>query len=66
MYHADVFTVGVPLAGNPGLNIPTGFSQNNLPFGLQLVGRPFEEDVLFQLGYAHELEHKWYEKVPTV
>lgn len=66
MYHADVFTVAVPLAGNPGLSIPTGFNQNGLPFGMQLVGRHFDEETLFQLGHKVEKEFEYFKKVPSL
>jgi aspartyl-tRNA(Asn)/glutamyl-tRNA(Gln) amidotransferase subunit A len=43
MYLADVFTVGVNLAGLPGVSVPCGTSSNGLPIGFQLIGRPFDE-----------------------
>jgi aspartyl-tRNA(Asn)/glutamyl-tRNA(Gln) amidotransferase subunit A len=49
MYLEDVFTVPANLAGLPGLSLPCGLACG-LPVGLQLVGRPFEEETLFRLG----------------
>ena len=43
MYLNDVFTVTVNLAGLPGLSVPAGLSQDGLPLGLQLIGRPLDE-----------------------
>ena len=54
MYLNDVFTVTVNMAGLPGLVVPGGLSSDGLPLGLQLIGRPFEEETLFALGEAIE------------
>ena len=50
MYLNDVFTVTVNMAGLPGISVPSGLDANGLPLGLQLIGRPFEEETLFALG----------------
>jgi len=54
MYLNDVFTVTVNLAGLPGMSVPGGLDANGLPLGLQLIGRPFEEETLFALGEVIE------------
>jgi aspartyl-tRNA(Asn)/glutamyl-tRNA(Gln) amidotransferase subunit A len=54
MYLNDVFTVTVNMAGLPGLVAPAGLSAEGLPLGLQLIGRPFDEETLFALGEAIE------------
>jgi aspartyl-tRNA(Asn)/glutamyl-tRNA(Gln) amidotransferase subunit A len=54
MYLNDVFTVTVNLAGLPGIAVPAGVSAEGLPLGLQLIGRPFDEETLFSLGQAIE------------
>jgi aspartyl-tRNA(Asn)/glutamyl-tRNA(Gln) amidotransferase subunit A len=54
MYLNDVFTVTVNLAGLPGLSVPGGLSDEGLPLGLQLIGRPFDEETLFSLGQVIE------------
>ena len=43
MYLSDVFTIPVNLAGLPGVSIPTGLSEDRLPYGVQLIGRPLDE-----------------------
>jgi aspartyl-tRNA(Asn)/glutamyl-tRNA(Gln) amidotransferase subunit A len=53
MYLADVFTVPASLAGVPALSIPCGLTRE-LPVGLQLVGRFFDEGTLFRAGRAYE------------
>lgn len=54
MYLSDIFTVTANLAGIPGLSIPIGFSSNNLPVGMQILGPQFSESTLFQIGKAYE------------
>ncbi|MCX5578858.1 Asp-tRNA(Asn)/Glu-tRNA(Gln) amidotransferase subunit GatA [Kaistia terrae] len=54
MYLNDVFTVTVNMAGLPGLAVPAGLDKAKLPLGLQLIGRPFEEETLFRLGQVIE------------
>jgi aspartyl-tRNA(Asn)/glutamyl-tRNA(Gln) amidotransferase subunit A len=54
MYLNDVFTVTVNMAGLPGIAVPAGLSAEGLPLGLQLIGRPFDEETLFALGEVIE------------
>ena len=54
MYLNDVFTVTVNMAGLPELVAPAGLSSDGLPLGLQLIGRPFDEETLFALGETIE------------
>jgi aspartyl-tRNA(Asn)/glutamyl-tRNA(Gln) amidotransferase subunit A len=50
MYLNDIFTVTVNMAGLPGIAVPAGLDTQGLPLGLQLIGRPFDEETLFALG----------------
>ena len=54
MYLNDVFTVTVNMAGLPGISVPAGRDAQGLPLGLQLIGRPFDEETLFALGEVIE------------
>jgi aspartyl-tRNA(Asn)/glutamyl-tRNA(Gln) amidotransferase subunit A len=54
MYLNDVFTVTVNMAGLPGMAVPAGLSPQGLPLALQLIGRPFDEEMLFSLGQVIE------------
>ncbi len=54
MYLNDVFTVTVNMAGLPGIAVPAGSSSEGLPLGLQLIGRPFDEETLFAVASVIE------------
>jgi aspartyl-tRNA(Asn)/glutamyl-tRNA(Gln) amidotransferase subunit A len=54
MYLSDIFTVSVNIAGNPGLSVPIGTSQNGLPIGMQILGDLYEESRILQLGQTVE------------
>ncbi|ETR75442.1 glutamyl-tRNA(Gln) amidotransferase [Afipia sp. P52-10] len=54
MYLNDIFTVTVNMAGLPGIAVPAGTDAQGLPLGLQLIGRPFDEETLFSLGEVIE------------
>lgn len=54
MWLNDVFTVPTSLAGLPGMSVPIGLSQNNLPLGLQVIGRPFDEETILRVGAVLE------------
>ncbi|MBQ4471691.1 MAG: Asp-tRNA(Asn)/Glu-tRNA(Gln) amidotransferase subunit GatA [Alphaproteobacteria bacterium] len=50
VYAGDVFTTPASLAGVPGLSLPIGLSQNGLPIGLQVIGKHFDENTVFQVA----------------
>ena len=54
MYLNDVFTVPASMAGVPGLSVPAGLDAQGLPLGLQVIGRPFDEETVFAVGAALE------------
>jgi aspartyl-tRNA(Asn)/glutamyl-tRNA(Gln) amidotransferase subunit A len=64
MYLADVFTVSANLTGLPAISIPCGFTPEQLPVGLQLTGRMFEETTLLHVGEAYERETGWWKSRP--
>lgn len=65
MYMNDILTIPVNLAGLPGLSLPAGFS-HNLPVGMQLIGRPFDESTLYKAGYVFEQNTDFHLQVPTL
>jgi aspartyl-tRNA(Asn)/glutamyl-tRNA(Gln) amidotransferase subunit A len=54
MYLNDVFTVPANMAGIPGLSVPAGLDSSGLPLGLQVLGKPFDEETVFAVGAAIE------------
>jgi len=54
MYLSDIFTVPANLAGLPGIAVPSGFDERDLPLSLQLLGRPFEEATVLRAARAFE------------
>jgi aspartyl-tRNA(Asn)/glutamyl-tRNA(Gln) amidotransferase subunit A len=65
MYLSDIFTISINLAGLPGLSLPCGFDKAGLPIGLQIVGRPFEEERVLQAAYAYEQATEWHLQAVT-
>ncbi|HEX4803443.1 MAG TPA: Asp-tRNA(Asn)/Glu-tRNA(Gln) amidotransferase subunit GatA [Myxococcaceae bacterium] len=66
MYLMDVLTLPCNLAGLPGLSVPCGFAAGNLPIGLQILGRPFDEGRVLRIGRAFEREHDFAERAPAL
>jgi len=69
MYLNDIFTVPTNLAGIPAMSVPAGYDKNNLPLGLQLIGKPLGEQTLLNIAYVIESKSnlkqnisKWWEK----
>ena len=54
MYLNDIFTVPVNLSGLPAISVPAGYDKNNLPMGLQIIGKPFDEQTILNLSLAIE------------
>jgi len=69
MYLNDIFTVPVNLAGIPAISIPAGTDNNNYPLGLQLIGKPLDEQKLLNIAFTVEKKinfkqnlKRWWEK----
>ncbi len=58
MYLGDIYTVPVSIAGLPGLSVPCGADANSLPIGMQLIGRPFSEPLLYRIANAYEQDNR--------
>ncbi|OGT26699.1 MAG: aspartyl/glutamyl-tRNA amidotransferase subunit A [Gammaproteobacteria bacterium RIFCSPLOWO2_02_FULL_42_14] len=63
MYLSDIFTIAVNLAGLPGISIPAGFV-NQLPIGLQLIGKHFEEGMILNLAHQFQQATDWHARMP--
>ena len=66
MYLSDIYTIGVNLAGLPGLSIPCGFTADHLPIGLQVIGQPFGESTLLAIAHRYEQAHDWHTQHPSL
>lgn len=66
MYLSDLYTISASLAGIPAISLPCGFSRKGLPIGMQILGRPFEEDVVLRAARAYELATDWRKKRPLI
>lgn len=63
MYLSDIYTIGVNLAGLPGMTIPAGFVRS-LPIGLQLIANYFDESRLFNVAHQFQQATDWHKKTP--
>jgi aspartyl-tRNA(Asn)/glutamyl-tRNA(Gln) amidotransferase subunit A len=66
MYLNDVFTLPCNLAGLPGLSLPCGFTRANLPIGLQILGKPWDEARVLRIARAFEREHDFHRRTPPL
>jgi len=62
MYLSDIYTISANLAGIPAVSIPCGFSKDNLPIGLQIMTKPFDEEMLFRVAYSYEQNTDWHKR----
>ena len=66
MYLSDIFTISANLAGIPAISIPCGFSQEGLPIGLQIMGKPLDETTILRAARAYEKSTNWNERRPEI
>lgn len=64
MYLSDIFTISCNLAGIPGISIPCGFSEEHLPIGLQILGKPFAESTLLRIAHLYQSATDWHKQRP--
>ena len=65
-HHLTRFTYLFSWSGLPGLSIPCGFTANELPIGVLLNGRPYEESVLFRIGSDYQANTDWHQRKPPL
>ncbi len=63
MYLNDIFTVPINLAGLPAISIPAGCDKNNYPLGLQIIGKAFDEQNIFNIAYSMESQINFKNKI---
>jgi aspartyl-tRNA(Asn)/glutamyl-tRNA(Gln) amidotransferase subunit A len=66
MYLSDVFTVPVNLAGIPAISVPCGFNSAGLPIGLQIIGKPFDEETVLRVAHAFEQHTDYHRRKPPL
>ncbi|AIF42469.1 Asp-tRNA(Asn)/Glu-tRNA(Gln) amidotransferase subunit GatA [Virgibacillus sp. SK37] len=66
MYANDILTIPVNLAGVPGISLPCGFSEKGLPFGLQIIGKHFDESTVYRAAHAYEQATDHHKKRPQL
>ncbi|MBM3245898.1 MAG: Asp-tRNA(Asn)/Glu-tRNA(Gln) amidotransferase subunit GatA [Candidatus Omnitrophica bacterium] len=66
MYLSDIYTISANLAGIPAISLPCGFTKKGLPVGLQILARPFHEEMLFKVAYAYEQNTPWHKMKPEL
>lgn len=66
MYMNDLLTIPMNLAGVPAMSIPGGFTKDGLPVGIHLVTPRFDEETLYQAGYAFEQATDFHNQIPTI
>jgi aspartyl-tRNA(Asn)/glutamyl-tRNA(Gln) amidotransferase subunit A len=54
------------VANTPAVSVPSGFSQDGLPLGLQIAGRPFDESTVLRVAHAYEQAHPWHGHHPDL
>jgi aspartyl-tRNA(Asn)/glutamyl-tRNA(Gln) amidotransferase subunit A len=65
MYLSDIYTIAVNLAGLPGMSIPCGFGDNNMPVGLQIIGNYFDEARMLNVAHQYQQATDWHTKQPN-
>jgi aspartyl-tRNA(Asn)/glutamyl-tRNA(Gln) amidotransferase subunit A len=66
MYLSDIFTIPCNLVGLPGISIPCGFTSSGLPIGLQILGKPFDEETILRVANTYEVHTNWRERRPPI
>jgi len=66
MYLSDIFTIPCNLAGLPGLSLPSGFSKQGLPIGLQILANHFQEEKMLRAAYVYEQNTEYHLRQPAL
>jgi aspartyl-tRNA(Asn)/glutamyl-tRNA(Gln) amidotransferase subunit A len=66
MYLSDIYTISVNLAGLPALSLPCGFDAESMPIGMQIIGKPFDEETMLRLAHVYEQCTPWHLQKPLL
>ncbi len=66
MYLADIFTVSINVAGVPAISLPAGFTKDQLPVGLQIIGKHFDEATILRAAWNYEQATEWHKRKPQI
>lgn len=66
MYLGDIYTVMINIAGLPSLALPCGFDSDNMPVGMQLIGKPFNEKTILTAGFVYQNATDYHTKKPQL
>ena len=66
MYLSDIYTISTNLAGLPGMSLPCGFGNNNMPVGLQIIGNWFGEAKMLNVAHQYQKATDWHLRMPSL
>jgi aspartyl-tRNA(Asn)/glutamyl-tRNA(Gln) amidotransferase subunit A len=66
MYLSDIYTISINLAGLPAVSLPCGFDNNQMPIGMQLIGKHFDETTILRVAHRYEQSTEWHKKKPRL
>ncbi len=66
MYLQDICTVPLNLAGLPGISIPCGYHRSHLPIGLQIIGKPLDEETILRAAYTYEQSQNFHKEMAAL
>ena len=61
MYLQDACTVPLNLAGLPGISVPCGYNKDNMPIGMQIIGKALDEETILRVAYTYEQSQSYHE-----
>ncbi|MBU4314432.1 MAG: Asp-tRNA(Asn)/Glu-tRNA(Gln) amidotransferase subunit GatA, partial [Actinobacteria bacterium] len=66
MYLTDIYTLPINLAGVPAISLNCGYNKNNLPIGLQIIGKHFSEETILRAAFNFEQNNSVEKKKPEI